>query len=436
MRQTRLFLLACLFAAAAAYGGDWPNFLGPEQSGISPETGLLRKFPAEGPRVLWTKPVGRGYAGVAIRAGKVYLLDRVGKEDILRCLDLATGAELWNFAYEATGNVSYPGSRTVPAVDDEHVYTVGAYGNVHAISLKTHKPVWSAHLIKDFQDLRLPNSFQAHLPKWGITASPVLHGDRLIVAPHAVDAGLVAFDKRTGKLAWRSPDVGTNAFSHTSPHLMKLGGVEQVVMVANRDAAHQPPAILSGIDVADGRLLWQTETHKRYNVPIPQPLKISDDTIFLSGGYELGCLALKVTKKPQGGWQTAFLFKDNDNVNCYAQSPLFYKGHIYAQSYDKYHQQTHHGLTCVKPDGSVCWKTGPEKHFGGGNFIIADGMLIVLHDPKGELVLAEATPEAYRELARAKVLQAKGGEVWAPMALADGKLILRDLTEIKCVALK
>ena len=142
--KARTGLIALLIASSVAYvcAADWPAYLGPRRDGTSTETGLLRSWPNEGPKVLWTAPVGIGYGGPVVSAGKVYLLDRddaVG--DTLRCLDFATGKELWNFTYKAPGRFDHPGSRTTPTVDGDLVYTFGPLGDLYAISTTTHKPV-------------------------------------------------------------------------------------------------------------------------------------------------------------------------------------------------------------------------------------------------------------------------------------------------------
>ena len=158
----------------------------------------LRTWPQEGPKVLWTVPMGAGFGGPAVSGGNVYLLDRDEKVgDTLRVLDLASGKELWTFAYDAPGSFMFAGSRTTPTVDGEHVYTVGPMGDLHAISTKTRKPAWRKNIWKDFGG-------GAELPRWAIVQNPLIYGDLLIVAPQTPEAGVVAYDKLTGALKWKS----------------------------------------------------------------------------------------------------------------------------------------------------------------------------------------------------------------------------------------
>ena len=143
--------LAAVTSAGPPESSDWPQYLGPDRNSISQEKGLLRSWPESGPEVLWTVAVGRGYGGPVIKDGKVYLLDRkpeVG--DNLRCFDLATGKELWNYAYDAPGSVMFPGSRSVPTVDGNHVYSCGHNGDFYCLDTNTKKPVWHKNIWTDF----------------------------------------------------------------------------------------------------------------------------------------------------------------------------------------------------------------------------------------------------------------------------------------------
>jgi hypothetical protein len=286
--------------------------------------------------------------------------------------------------------------------------------------------------VADFADRRLPRDLRGRPPMWGFSHVPILYKDTVIVAPQTIDAGLVALDRATGRLRWRSPDVGSNRFSHVTSRLTTLAGVDQLVAIGIVDGGHNPPAIVTGIDAATGKLLWQKQTWKRYNCPIPTPLPTGDDRLFITGGYTIGCFSLKVTHGG-GTWKAAYLFRDNNLVTAHIHTPIFYRGFIYAQSYDKFHQRKQNGLICLTPEGRLKWKTGPERDFGSGAILIADGLLFVMDGRTGELTLAEASPDGFKELAKAKVLTAKGRSVWAPMALSRGRLIVRDLDEMKCL---
>ena len=175
-----------------------------ERDNTSDQKGLLRTWPTEGPKVLWTAPVGLGFGGPAVSDGKVYLLDRDEKVgDKLRVLDLSSGKELWSFAYDAPGGFMFAGSRTTPTVDGEHVYTSGPLGDLYAINTKTRKPVWHKNIWKDFGG--------GELPRWAVVQNPLIYGNLLIVAPQTSQAGVVAYDKLTGELKWKSAPLSGTA---------------------------------------------------------------------------------------------------------------------------------------------------------------------------------------------------------------------------------
>jgi outer membrane protein assembly factor BamB len=428
-----LLAAAALLAAHPAAADDWPQFRGPDRTGISQETNLARTWPEGGPKVLWSVELGEGYAGAAVRDGEVYVLDREDrKRDILRCFDLAGGRETWRFAYDAPGDYPHEGSRNVPTVGEKRIYIVGPMGHFHCIDRKTRQVLWSKHLVRDFRSRYLPKALRLRDPMWGMSHVPLLYRETVVVAPHSVEAGLVAYDRAIGKMKWRSPDIGTNRFSHVTSTLTTLCGVDQFVTIAIQDGGMNPAAVISGIEAGTGRLLWQMQTSKRYNCPVPSPVAMGADRFFVTGGYRIGCFALQV-RRGDDDWSGRYVFKDSDAVTSHIHTPVFYKGCIYAQSYDGFHERRHNGLVCMDASGRIAWKTGPERHFGSGALLIADGLIYVMDGRRGVLHLVEATPERYHHLAEAKVLPAKGRKVWAPMALSQGKLIVRDLHVMKCL---
>ena len=182
MKNTlKLVTILVALSATAVAAADWPWLYGPRRDHTSDQKGLLRTWPQEGPKVLWTVPMGAGFGGPAVSGGNVYLLDRDEKVgDTLRVLDLASGKELWTFAYDAAGSFMFAGSRTMPTVDGELVYTVGPMGDLHAISTKTRKPAWRKNIWKDFGG-------GAELPQWAIVQNPLIYGDAL--DRRATDAG-------------------------------------------------------------------------------------------------------------------------------------------------------------------------------------------------------------------------------------------------------
>ena len=216
-----LIPLLALICIATVHAADWPQYLGPDRNSTSSEKGILRSWPETGPEVLWTVAVGRGYGGPVIKDGKVYLLDRDDRVgDNLRCFDLANGKELWNFAYDAPGTVMFPGSRSVPTVDDRHVYSCGHNGDLYCIDLNTHKPIWNKNVWTDFGGARLPI--------WAITQCPLIYGDLLILASQARcrRRGLQQTYRRR---EMENPNLGNE--SYASPSIAKIDGKDHIVMV-------------------------------------------------------------------------------------------------------------------------------------------------------------------------------------------------------------
>ena len=231
------FAFLLFFFANHMYAQDWPQFLGPERNSTSPQKDLLRSWPESGPEILWTVDLGIGYGGPVVKDGKVYLLDRDNEVgDKLRCFDLNNGEELWKFEYDAAGEVMFPGSRSVPIVDDKHVYSCGPYGDLYCIDTKTHEPVWKVNIWTDFggdpgNDTVDYGGFggNGNFPIWAVSQCPLIYGDLLIVLSQAPDAGAVAYNKNTGEVAWKTPNLGNE--SYTSPTVVKIDGQDHIVAV-------------------------------------------------------------------------------------------------------------------------------------------------------------------------------------------------------------
>jgi outer membrane protein assembly factor BamB len=393
--------------------------------------------------MLWSVPVGQGYAGAAIRDGMVYLLDRDGEaQDVLRCLDLNTGRELWRLGFAAPGKLPEPGSRNVPTVDEQYLFAVGPFGQFYCVDRHTHRPVWSAHLVDDFKDPEIDRAeppdgskdrlARTQVPTWGMTQAPLLYRDLVIVAPQTQKVGVVAYEKGTGKIRWRSGYIGRNWYGHVSPSLARLGDVEQVIMLAQpSDPEKYPPAIVSAIAPDSGQILWKTQTPGPLKIPMAQPLPLGEDRLFITGGYRLGEAILQVTRT-NGQWNTRVLLHNKDAVG-HIHSPVLYRGHIYLTSF-KEHGATHTGLVCLDLDGRVLWQTGPELRFDNGSLLLVDDMALVMNGKTGELHLFAVSPAGGKLLAKARVLDDK--KPWAPMALSDGKLLVRNLEILKCLDLK
>jgi outer membrane protein assembly factor BamB len=428
---------------------DWPRLGGPNGAGVSLETGLLRSWPDAGPKVLWTNEVSEGFAGPSVWEGQVFLLDRAdGERDILRCLDLTSGEELWRLAYDAPGSLPYNGSRNVPTVDERFVYLVGPFGHFHCIDRVSHRIIWAKHLVNDFKDPQIDVAepaanreeklLRAQVPMWGVTQAPLIYGDTVIVAPQTQKTGLVAYEKSTGAIRWRTGYIGRNWYSHVSPSLMTICGVDQVVMLAQpsdpeKSPAKAPPAIITSVDARTGRVLWTHSTPGPFKLPIPQPLRIAEDRLLVTGGYGLGCVGFQINCT-NGQWECKVVFH-NQNAASHIHSPILYREKIYVASF-KEHGGAATGLACLDVKGDLLGQTGPELQFDFGSYLIADGLAFALHGRTGDLHMFELLPSGFKLLAKAKVLDAKNNMAWAPMALSNGKLLVRDQHQLKCLELR
>lgn len=465
-----LLFVACTFAA------DWPQYYGPKRDATSAEKGILRTWPKEGPEVLWTAPVNIGYGGPVVSGGKVYILDRDDKVgDNLRCLDLSNGTELWNFAYDAPASLNHPGSRSAPTVDGDFVYTCGQLGDLYCISTTTHKPVWHKNIWTDFGGgSTVPADFQggarggdragapagdrgdarggnaaggappaggapaggasrgggasatAELPRWGITQNPLIYGNLLIVAPQTSQASVVAYDKLTGELKWKSPALSGGA-GYVTPSIVKVSGEDQLVMnMSSRGFGRSGSGgSVNGIDPLSGKVLW-TYSGWQCSIPVPHAVDAGEGRILITGGYSAGAAMLKVEKKQDGSYQVAELFK-NPDFGAHTQPPILYKNNFYAQYTIN---ERSDGLVCMSMDGQVKWKTGEDPLFNKGGMILVDDLLLST-DGNKMLYLIQPDPSEFKPLASVELLEQ--GENWAPLALTDGKLFIRDQKQLKCL---
>ena len=445
MPKARLILtLVAPLIGVCAFAADWPQYYGPSRNSTSTEKGILRTWPAEGPKVLWTAPLGIGFGGPAVSAGKVYLLDRDDKVgDTLRVYDLANGKELWNFAYAGPGKVEFPGSRSTPTVDGDRVYTVGLVGDLYCFNTTTQKPLWHKNIWTDFGGGRAvpatpfaPPAEGGQLPIWGIVQNPLIYGNLLIVASQAPQAGVVAYDKVTGDLKWKTAPLSgaasqasplNSGTSYVTPSLVKVGGEDQLVMITASQGFGRASSggKVTGIDPLTGKLLW---TYGNFNcwIPVAHAVDAGEGRMLLAGGYNAGSAMIQVAKKADGTYGVTELFK-NPDFGSHTQPPILYKDHFYTQYTTNERRE---GLVSMSMNGEVKWKTGQSPAFVRGGAILVDG-LILATDGRTKLYLIEPDPAGFKTLASAELLDA--GNNWAPLALADGKLLIRDQKGLKVV---
>jgi outer membrane protein assembly factor BamB len=458
-----MVVLACTVLLSNAFADDWPQYLGPNRNSISPQKGLLRAWPANGPEVLWTASVGRGFGGPVVKAGKVYLLDRDDKVgDNLRCLDLSNGKELWHFAYDAPGTVMFPGSRSVPAADGSNIYSCGHNGDIYCIDINSRKPVWHKNVWTDFGGSPITGSSgfggpggggpgpggaaEGRFPIWAITQNPLIYGDLLIVASQAPKAGVVGYEKLTGNVKWTTPSLGF--VGYVSPAIVKVDGKDHVVMITpstnpfmGGGGGPTEMGKVVGIEPLTGKVLW-SYTNWYCHVSVPSAVDAGNNRVLVVGGYELGAMMIKVEKQADGSYGASELFRTKQ-FGDQTKPPIVYNGYFYAEFGTN---DRHDGMVCMGMDGEIRWKTKRSPDFNKGSMILADG-LILASDGARSLYLVEPNPSEFKQLASAElfpegtagsendIASRVGGrnQNWAPMGLADGKLLLRDQTHLKCL---
>ena len=415
----RLIALIVTLSVAYVFAEDWPQYYGPRRDASSTEKGLLRTWPKEGPRVVWTVPLGPGFGGPAVSQGKLYLLDRDEKVgDTLRVYDFATGKELWTFAYNAPGSFMFPGSRTSPTVDGDRAYICGPLGDLYSIDVNTHKPVWHKNVWTDFGG--------GELPRWAITQNPLVYRNLLIVGSQTSQAGVVAYDKLTGELKWQTPALA-GATGYVSPSVVKVGGEDHLVMVMAAQGFGRTAGggSVSGIDPLSGKVLW-TYTNWQCGIPVPHAVDAGEGRVLITGGYNAGTSMIKVEKKADGSYGVTELFKTVE-FGAHTQPPILYREHFYANYTTN---ERSDGFICMGMDGKVRWKTGENPAFVRGGSLLADGLLLST-DGSTMLYLIEPDPSGFKPLASAVLLEQ--GTNWAPLALVDGKLLIRDQKQMKCL---
>ena len=406
--------VVALCVALGVQAADWPQFLGPERDNVAHDAkDLARSWPDGGPKVLWSESIGIGFAGPVIYGDSVLLLDReADARDVLRRFRLADGREVWRFAYDAPGTLDRNGSRTSPASHGDFVFAIGPFGHIHAVKFSDGTQAWQAHLLDDWG---------AGRPNWGVSTSPLLLGDLVIVAPWGKKAALVAYEKKAGKVAWTTPNPKGIVQDYQSPVPMTLGGKIVIVAAGRR-------GYTIGVDARTGKQLWSYEGYPDKGWNIPSPIIIDDIRVLITGGYGAGSAMFRIEQ--QGDTYTTLELWKNHNMGTKMAQAVLYKGLIYGNSAD-----VGGGLRCLDLDGNIKWDSKANgRTFEMGNLLVADGLVFIVDGSNGEFFMIEATPEGYRELGQASFLG--GDKVWAPMAYKDGRLVLRDQSKLVCVDLK
>jgi len=435
------------------FAQDWPQYLGPNANSTFPETGILRSWPEAGPEVLWTADLGAGFGGPVIKDGKAYILDRDDAYgDYMRCFDMETGKELWKYGYEAPGSVEFPGSRSVPVIDGNYVYSCGHNGDLYCFDINTHQPVWKKNVWTDFGGKpAAPPSTEGGFggfgaaggfPMWGIVQCPIIYGDLLIIASQAPDAGVVAYNKLTGNVVWKTASLGN--VSYASPMIAKISGEDQVVMVTASGGGFgggaSEPSNIVGIDPKNGTVLWSYKGWSSW-IPSNNVYDAGENKLLIAGAYRAGAAMFQIEKNGDS-YTVKELFKTME-FGEHTKPPLFHDGYFYAQFSNN---ETRDGLVCMSETGEIMWKTGRAPVFDKGSMILVDN-LIIATDGQTSLYLIEPDPTGFKPISSVSILKESGiegrttsivgsNQNWAPIALADGKLLIRGQHQMLCLKIK
>lgn len=394
-----LSISAFLLLSLSTQAADWPSFRGADRTDVSSETGLLKKWPDKGPKKVWlNEDAGLGYAGYSIAGGTVYTLGARDAVEYVIAIDAATGKEKWSAEGGAllTNNWG-DGPRSTPTVDGDKVYALSGKGTLVCLNAADGKEIWRVTM----------ESLGGKVPGWGYCESPLVEGNLVVVTPGGAQGTLAAFDKTTGAKVWQSTEW-TDPAQYSSIIAVDHNGSRQLIQLTMQSVA--------GVNAANGKLLWKTEFPGKTAV-IPTPI-FKDGQVLVAAGYGVGCKSFKIG--PDNVVEP--LYESTDMVNHHGGMVLV-GDHLYGYS-DKA------GWSCLDfKTGVVQWTE--KKALGKGAIHSADGMLYLLEEKTGTVVLIEASPKAWQEHGRFTLepqttqRNAKG-MIWTHPVISNGKLFLRD----------
>ena len=388
-------LAAVMVLSLGIGAADWPRWRGPQCDGVSPETGW-EVWGEEGPKELWRVQIGKGFSSVAVAGGKLYTMGNTDNVDTVWCLDAATGKVIWTHTYPCPLN-QYPGPRMTPTVDGDAVYTLSREGHLYCLGAADGKVRWNLHVGEVF-------GVRQTKYRWGYACSPLVIGDKLIL-----DLGkTLALEKQTGKLIWTS---GNDEAGFSSPTVMDVAGTPCVTSFT----AHG----LVLVAVADGKEMARYQWKTMYEINSATPIPLGDK-IFISSGYGRGCALLAA------GASGLTKIYENTAMRNHCNPSVLYQGHLYGLDGQMGASES---LKCLEFEtGEVKWA---QRGMRVGGLMIAGGRIIAMLD-RGTLLIAEASPDGYKELARATVL---GGRCWTHPVLAGGRIYCRSNEEGELVCI-
>jgi len=389
-----IVLAAIVFCFSEARAQDWPQWRGPNRDGISKETGLLKQWPATGPALVWKATgAGGGYSSLAISGGRIFTMGvRAGRENVI-AFDVATGKELWATPHGAVfSNDRGDGPRGTPTVDGDRLYALGGNGDLSCMDTKTGKIVWTLNILQ---------KFGGENPKWGISESPLVIGEKVLVNPGGPNASVMALNKKDGTVIWKTQ---SDQAGYSSAMPVQIGGTTQIVFFTDQRAL--------GVDLKDGKFLWSYPKASNNVANVATPI-VRGNRVFVSSDYGTGAALVEI--KADGTAQEVYFTKEMRNHHS---SSILIGDYLYGFSSGI--------LTAMRFDtGAVAWK---DRSVGKGSLVYADGNLYAFSE-NGVVGLIEATPTGYVEKGRFRIQQ-DSLPTWTHPVIAGGRLYLRDQNTI------
>lgn len=383
----------------AAFAADWPQWRGPNRDGKSAETGLLKQWPEGGPKQIWkSSGLGEGYSSMTVAGGKIFTQGQRGDSQFVIAFDEATGKKLWEFENggpyrERRGD----GPRSMPTVEGNRLWAFSAAGNLVCLDTATGMKIWHIDVTEEFGGT---------VPHWGYSESPLIDGEKLIVEPGGSGTSVVALNKNTGKLIWKS---GSDPAHYGSAIIVPVGKTKQIMTFTAKAAV--------GIRADNGELLWRYSNANNRTANVATPV-YRDGHVFFSSAYGTGAALLKVD---DGAAKEVYFTGEMKNHHA---SSILIGDYLYGFS-DAI-------LVAMKfKTGEVAWK---DRSVGKGALILADGMFYIFGE-NGTMGLVEPSPEGYREKSRFSIVKGER-PTWSHPVVANGKLLIRDQDSLYAYAIK
>ena len=398
-------IVMVVMGTLSAYGQDWPQWRGPQRTGLSVETGLLKQWPAEGPRKVWSiNGLGEGYGALAIKGDRILVQGTNGSASVVYCLNRADGKTIWSAALgpkrdESRGN----GPRATPTIDEDRVYVLTENGDLACLRLRDGLPIWRKNILKEFG---------GENPNWMISESPLIDGNRVIVSPGGRNAGIVALDKMTGNKVWAATDLSDEA-AYSSCILVDVGGVKTILNFTSTAGV--------GVRASDGKVMFRYNRAANGTANCATPV-FADNKVFFTSAYGTGGGLLSLSAQ-NGEVRHQEVYFTRDMMNHHGGVVLV-NGYLYGFS--------NAILTCLEfATGKKMWS---HRSVGKGSLTYADGMLYLIGEDR-VVGLAEANPNAYVEKGRFAI-DDFGRPSWAHPVVAGGKLYVRNQGMLTCYDVK